>query len=299
MALLNFKRSTKIAWDNVSRNKLLSSATIVIMGLILFIFNIIFTVNVMAKESIQNLKGKVDLILYLQEKADTLMVNRFIADLQALPEVQKVTYTSKDEALENLLAQYSDTVNPFDNYNLENPLPGSIQIITNTPEEHQNVLKTIEKSEYTSLLLDTDSNTQGQTIANTLIGITQFTEKLLWGILLAFIAGSILVIVNTLHINIFHKKREIEIMKLVGAPLNFIRTPFMIEGSLYGIGGVLLSLILLFVFSRSIDLNQMNLLSMNIRYERLILIELLTAVAIGIMSSLLALYPLLIRKKNA
>ncbi|EKD92757.1 MAG: cell-division protein [uncultured bacterium] len=299
MNLLSLKRSVKIAVDNMVRNKLLSTSTIVIMGLILFIFNIIFTVNVIAKENIKDIKGKVDLILYLKEDADALMVNRFLSDLEALPEVKKVTYTTKDEALESLLAQYSDTINPFENYNLENPLPGSIQIITQTPEEHQKVLETIETSNYTGLLMNTDSNNEGQAIANRLVVITQFTEKLLWGILVAFIIGSILVIANTLHINIFHKQKEIEIMKLVGAPLNFIRTPFMIEGSLYGIGAVLLSLILLFLFSTGINLEQTGLISIHVRYERLIGIELLTAMGIGIMSSLLALYPLLIRKKNA
>ena len=147
------KRNLKLAMDNLWRNKLLTSATILIMALILFIFNIIFTVNVVANKAIENLEAKVDLIIYLNDAADPLLINQLIQDLEAFPETKDVTYLSKEEALQSLLDKYSDDVNPFSAYDLENPLPASIQVITEKPEDHETLLSYIEQSSYASLFL--------------------------------------------------------------------------------------------------------------------------------------------------
>lgn len=292
----SLKRSIALALDNMIRNKWLTIATILIMGIILFIFNVIFTVNLLAQESIKNLKGQVDLILYLKDDADTLSINRLIDNLEENPDIKTIHYTSKEEALDELLKKYGDAVNPFMNYDLENPLPGSIQIVATSPEKHEAILKAIQNSNDKEVFLSITAQAENQALSEQLIGITTFSQKLLLGILLAFVLGSGLVIANTIHINLFQRKKEVEIMKLVGAKPNFIRAPFMIEGIFYGTAAATLATILLIIFTKTINLNSTELVQVDIHFGKLLILEILVATTIGIMSSLIALHPLLKRQ---
>ncbi|MFA6436157.1 MAG: permease-like cell division protein FtsX, partial [Candidatus Gracilibacteria bacterium] len=234
-------RSLHLALDNLFRNKFLTFGTVLVMALILFIFNIIFSVNSLAQNAIQDLKAKVDLILYLEDNADSLRVNQLVKDLDTFPETTTVTYTSKEQALQDFLEKYSEEMNPFSTYDLENPLPASIQIITQSPEDHETILTYLAQEGYNDLLLDTESRAENAQIVDNLLKVTDFSQKILLGIVIAFILGSTLIIANVIQVTIFHRKREIKIMRLVGAGINFIRSPFMIEGAIYGMSSVVLS----------------------------------------------------------
>lgn len=285
----SLRRSIQMASQNLWRNKLLTSATVLIMALILFIFNVIFTVNLIAQSTITELKSKVDLILYLQDDADPLIVNQLQNELRAFPETQDILYTSKEDALEGLLAKYSDEINPFADSQLENPLPSSLQIITEHPEDHEIILSYLKQANYESLILDVESNRENQQIASNLLKVTDFSEKLLLGIILTFILGSLLIVANAIAMTIFHRKKEIHIMKIVGANLNFIRSPFLIEGAIYGIMSVILSMGLLILFVKNIDLTQIGFLSNGINYSLLFISQFIICAIIGMVSSHIAL----------
>lgn len=286
----SLQRSLNLALQNLWRNKLVTGATLLVMTLILLIFNIIFTVNSIARDAITELKRKVDLILYLKDEADPLIVNKLTLDLKAFPETKNIVYTSKDQALEGLLNKYSQDLNPFTNSTIKNPLPASLQIITEKPEDHEVILSYLEQADYENLVLDVESNRENQQIAANLLKVTRFSEKLLLGIILTFVLGSLLIVTNAITMTIFHRKKEIQIMQMVGANLNFIRAPFLIEGAVYGVFSVLLSMGLLLGFVQSIDLSQITFLSGNLNYGLLFLIQIIVCAAIGIVSSHLALH---------
>ena len=286
----SLQRSFQLAIQNLWRNKLVTGATILIMTLILLIFNIIFTVNVIAHDAITELKGKVDLILYLKDDTDPLTINRLLKELEAFPETKTITYTSKDEALAGLLDKYSADLNPFTDTNLDNPLPASIQIITEKPEDHEVILTYLEQANYENLVMDVESNRENQQIATTLLKVTRFSEKLLLGIILTFIIGSLLIVANAITMTIFHRKKEIQIMQIVGANLNFIRAPFLIEGAFYGVLSVFLSMGLLLGFIQSIDLSQITFLTGNLNYTLLFITQILIGALIGMTSSHFALH---------
>jgi cell division transport system permease protein len=289
MASSSLSRSIQLATQNLWRNKLVTAATVLIMALILFIFNVIFTVNTIAQEAIGELKSKVDLILYLEDDADPLVVNQLMKDVEAFPESMEVTYTSKDDALEGLLEKYDNELNPFANDSLDNPLPASLQIITQTPEDHEIILTYIEQANYDELILNVESNRENRQIANNLLKVTDFSEKLLLGIILTFILGSLLIVANAIYMTIFHRKKEIQIMQIVGADLNFIRSPFLIEGAIYGILSVIISMVLLILFVNRVDLSQITFINAEPNYHFLFWTQGLVAIVIGMLSSHLAL----------
>lgn len=286
---LSFTRSLRLAIDNLLRNKFLTIATILLMALILLIFNIIFSVNLIARQGIADLQEKVDLIVYLENDADAILINQVVQALDKLPEVTSVIYTTKEEALASLLDKYSDKINPFTTFDLDNPLPASLQIITAQPEDHQTVLEYLNLPNYEGLFLDIEMNAENEQIVTNLTQITQFSEKILFGIVTTFLIGSLLIIANAIHVTIFNRKREIEIMRLVGANLHFIRSPFVIEGAFYGLGSVLLSFGVFILFAQAIDLSSITWLQGEIYYGRLFVVQLLASLLLGMSSSLLAI----------
>ncbi|MFA5843155.1 MAG: permease-like cell division protein FtsX [Candidatus Gracilibacteria bacterium] len=285
----SFRRSLHLALDNLFRNKFLTFGTVLVMALILFIFNIIFSVNSLAQNAIQDLKAKVDLILYLEDNADSLRVNQLVKDLDTFPETTTVTYTSKEQALQDFLKKYSEEMNPFSTYDLENPLPASIQIITQSPEDHETILTYLAQEGYNDLLLDTESRAENAQIVDNLLKVTDFSQKILLGIVIAFILGSTLIIANVIQVTIFHRKREIKIMRLVGAGINFIRSPFMIEGAIYGMSSVVLSFGFFLIFDSLVDLSSITFSSGEIHYASLLLFQIAAGLFLGVLSSLIAI----------
>lgn len=281
-------RSLILAAKNLWRNKFLSLATIAVMGLILFIFNIILTLNILSAGVIQEIYKEVDMIVYLQDDADIFEINTLIEELQAMPEVLTAQYTTKDAALEEYLELYPDQDDPFSTYGIENPLPANIQITTTSPENHATVQETLDIHQ--ELFLTIESNSENQTLIEKVLGIGSYTKNLILAVLLTFIVASFLVILNAIYLTVFSRRKEIEIMELVGAKPSFIRWPFVIEGTVMSTSAVLLSIILIYGFISSVNLGPaITDLAPPSRLITIILIEILVSIGIGILSSFIAI----------
>jgi cell division transport system permease protein len=151
-------------------------------------------------------------------KMDEVKTVRVITRVEALREMQK----KSPELTKNLSS---------------NPLPDSLEVVPKRVEylKRSGQLGGIEKVNY------------GKTTAKKILQIAKVIELVfLIGTVLLLISSALL-IANTIRLSIFSRRREIEVMKLVGATNWFVRGPFMIEGLLCGIGGSVLAVILLLV----------------------------------------------------
>ncbi|QQR55248.1 FtsX-like permease family protein [Candidatus Peregrinibacteria bacterium] len=284
----SLRRLAILALQNVHRNWLLSAATILMMGLILFIFNVMLLLNILAQNSLDELGKKVDLIVYLTDEASLYEVTELANALETQAEIVQVEYTSKDDALKAFLAQYPDQKDPFKEYGIENPLPGSLRIVTETPGDHADVLQFIQDSVYGEFLLDTESTNENQTIAERLLNLTAFTQKLILGVLVAFLIGTLLMSMNAVHLSIFNRKTEIQIMQLVGAKPFTIYSPFLMEGALYSVLATCFSGLLLSIFLKSTQLlPHLNFAQKSSPFT-LAGLEFLCSIALGLLASSLA-----------
>lgn len=285
----NFKRLLKLSVQNTERNLLLSVATTVMMGLILFIFNVIMVLNVLAQASIGAVNEKVDLILYVDDEIELTEVDSLLTELRSLEMVTQVSYTSKEQALEEFLTLYPDKAEAVSSFSIENPLPSSIQVLTKEPEQHELVVDYLRNSDYTEHLLDIESARENQAIVDRLVRVTNFTRTLIVGVIVTFVFGSLLIIVNAIHLSIFTRKREIQIMQLVGAPPHMIRLPFLAEGALYSTVAVIFSFILLILFIEGSNLTSFEIFNQKFHPATLLLLELVGSLIIGLGSSAFAL----------
>jgi len=284
------ERSGKLAIINLWRNKILSVSTIVVMSLILFIFNVILTINVLSNSIIKDIYKQVDMIIYLQDSADIFEINLLVEELKTIENVIDVTYTTKEEALEDYLSLYPDQENPFTAYGLENPLPANIQITTVSPEDHEKVTEILNKTEYQDLQLTTVDNNENQSLVNQVLSIGTYTKNLTITLLTIFIVTSFIIILNAMYLVIFNRKKELEIMELVGAPLSSIRMPFIIEGAIISLSAATISLFLIGTFISSLNLPvTIESLTTTSKVLTMGIFEIIISIGIGVLSGSMAI----------
>jgi cell division transport system permease protein len=284
-----FLKALSLSLKNIWRNKILSLATISVIGIIIFIFNVILAINFIAEDAIDQLNSKVDVVLYLKDSTDYLKTQTIIQKIEAQAGVKSVTYTSKEDALDDLQKTHPDLSLAFEKYNLGNPLPASLNVATENPEVHANLEDFLNQESFRGYLSNISKNDQNQnssilsSVSTNLMKVTDFTRQIIFWLIITFVIGGTLVILNALQITIFTRKKEISVMKLVGASPWFLRLPFLIESLFFGLLAVLLSFLLLFLVSQNLEIEIT-------RVWDYFWVELIFTIILSVSSSLIAVH---------
>lgn len=284
-------RAFKLALANFWRNKFLSLATIMVMAVIIFIFNVILAIQFVSNQALQALSEHVDVVIYLRDDISFYDARRLTDTLARVEGIKEVKYTSKEEALQIVGKTHPKTAEFLQKFNLRNPLPPSISIVTENPEDQSGIQAVFEQADFRNMMQNyvsgTGENAVISSVAENLSNISHFVKQIIFWMVLVFVLGGTLVIVNAIQLTIYTRRNEIYIMRLVGATPNFIRLPFVFEGMLYGIFAVLLSFIILAILSTSIQFEQTNLWTYysNMQASRVIFTELVITTVLAVICS--------------
>jgi cell division transport system permease protein len=301
-----FERASKLALVNIWRNKFLSLATIFVIGTIIFIFNVILIVNFIAQDSINNLSKKIDIVAYLKDSTTFEETQSIMGDLKKIDGVESVNYTSKDAALEQIRITHPDISTAFTKYSLGNPLPASISVTTKEPKYHKTVADFLNQDKYAyymsnKIVADDSSSTETNSIIDSvsknLVKLNNFTRQIIFWLIMTFVIGGALISLNALQVTIFSRRKEIQVMELVGASYWFIRLPFIIEGIFYGIFSMIIGLLMLTIVSANISIDNLNIFNYaDTKFYLMLVIELLVTILLTISSSIIAVHEHLFRK---
>jgi cell division transport system permease protein len=180
------------------------------------------------------------------QEATPVQINAVRARLEADPRVEKVTFVSKEEALDRMKGRFPDL---FQGGLVSNPLPASEEVELKRAEDADDVLESLgpypvgDETRYRTAGVETVS--YGEKTAKRIIQVARVIEIVfLLAVIILFVASTLL-IANTIRLSIFARRREIEVMKLVGATNWFVRGPFMLEGLICGLVGSLAAVVLL------------------------------------------------------
>lgn len=290
-------RAFRLSFSNMWRNKYLTTATILVMGILIFIFNIILSVNYVTQEALNDLTRKVDIVAYLKDDTEYYQVQQMIKELKALDGIVEATYTSKTDALKIVSQTRPKTAEFLNKYGVDNPLPASLNITTERPELHIMVQQFLNQEKYRHLLANTIADTQAQGNAtqaatDNLIELSGATNQIIFWIFVIFIAGAVLIISNAILLTIFNRQREIYIMRLVGATHNFIRLPFILEGLFYGFFAMIIAGLILWLMGSQINIAEISIASYlsAIPLVKIFFIELIASMLLGVLCSFLAVY---------
>ena len=249
----NFGYSLREAGHHFRRNWTTALGAIVTIFLSLFIIGLFVLGSVMISNVVGGVEDSVTIQAYLSDTAADSDVQSFQEEVEGWDNVDSVTYKSKEEALEEYRTSMSnrnasDAVAALDG---ENPLPASLVITLNDPQEVEATAERIMKDPAFLEIRDTaddatsspaDDVVYGQGTVDRLFEVTNYIRlgAVALVIMLTFVA--FVFINNTIRLAITARRREIAIMRLVGASNGFIRGPFVMEGVLEALIAALLAI---------------------------------------------------------
>lgn len=220
------------------RNAWLSTAGTVVMTMTLLIVLMTFVSNSVLNNAIVSVTNKIDVSVYLKDDITQDQLGNLITDLQKQPNVKGVQYVSKEKALNNFREQHKSDTAYLQGINEVGTaaVTATLKIKAKDPTHLDSITNYLQGSNVKSMQYrGANSSSDRKTTIDRIVSIARGLRigGLLVGILFAVI--SVLVIFNTIRMAIFNRQEEIEIMKLVGANSWYIRGPFVVEASIYGI----------------------------------------------------------------
>jgi cell division transport system permease protein len=159
--------------------------------------------------------------------------------LENMPEVKDYTFVSKSEGLERMAKSRPELVESVSS----NPLPHSFEVIPNEAKDVTTIAQKLEPAKPGAGGIE--KVTYAKKVAERILRVASVVSAIFLIAVVILVTASTLLIANTIRLSIFARRREIEVMKLVGATNWFVRGPFMIEGLLCGLAGSLIAVLLL------------------------------------------------------
>ena len=234
MKIRTFKYYIKEAVKSMRRNGLMSLASISTVTLSLFILGVFACGVVNLNNLASHLESQVQISIYLKDNLTTPQVMELGKKLKALPELKDIEFVTKDEAMKRFKERLGEQQQLVDSLDGHNPLPTSYVLTFNTPDQVKTTAEVVAKYP------EVESAHYGQDVIEQIFEVTKIIR--IGGIvLIGFLAGATLFIIsNTIRLTVFARRKEIAIMKYVGATNWFIRWPFVLEGMFLGaIGGAI------------------------------------------------------------
>lgn len=231
-----FFNVVKESFSGLWRNKTMSFTSIISIAAMLTLFGVVMLMIVNLNGLAYQTGEKLDkVVFFLKDEASPSDVNDFIDELHSNNKVKKVSYVSRDEALKEFKESFGDNSKILENIPDGNPLPASVTV----EMKKLSYGKEIE-DKYKDLPIVEDHNYYYDFVTQ-MIKVQNGVKYVGAGIVLILVLVSVLIIHNTIKIAISNRRKEINIMKYVGATNTYIRGPFLINGIIFGVVGALIA----------------------------------------------------------
>ncbi|MFT9849553.1 permease-like cell division protein FtsX [Aneurinibacillus sp. REN35] len=247
-------RHLREGFKNLGRNGWMTFASVSAVTITLLILGVFLMLAMNIQHLVQTVEKQVEIRVSLDVTADQATAKRVEEQLNKLSEAAEVTFVPKAEGLQNLKKSFGEKGTLFNGLEKENPLPDSFIVKAKTPQQTGALAKKIQAVDGVKKVNYAEQTTQK------LFAITDVVRFVIVAFIIALAFTAMFLIANTIKLTIVARRREIEIMKLVGATNGFIRWPFFVEGALMGVMGAILPIIILTVgYGYLIDFVQQQL----------------------------------------
>jgi cell division transport system permease protein len=229
------------ASKNLKRNRAISTASVATVVATLFILGVFLLTILNIKQMMNEVESKVEITIILKDDIKTNEQKDIEKTIKNASGVVDVSFKSKAEALEDLREQLGEQNKALvEGLDKENPMPNSYIIKVEKPEMVSKIVSDIKGMPGIEVIKD------GQEIVDKLITITNTIKWVGIAIFAILIGVSLFLIGNTIKLTVYSRRREIGIMKFIGATDWFIRWPFILEGAFIGVLGGVIALALLY-----------------------------------------------------
>lgn len=223
------------AFQSILRNSWLSVASIGVVAVSLLILGSSLLLVLNANNIADNLESSVEISIFLKDETKPEELKELEDALGALPEVAELRYVNKQQALKEMQENFGEQRDILAGLEEKNPLPDTFRVKTQTVDQVVPLAR--EVAAYPQV----DQVRYGQGIVEKLLDLSRWvrTAGLVTMVLLAIAA--VFLIATTIRLSVFARRKEIGIMKFLGATNWFVRVPFLLEGMFLGLTGALLA----------------------------------------------------------
>lgn len=285
MKIRTVGRHTREGFRNLFRNGWMTFAAISAVAVTLFILGISIILSLNVQNISVNIENQLQINAYVANSVPEKELPVLREELRRLPGVRSVAFVSKAQAMRTMEKVLQSNASLL--HDIPNPLPNEFVLqavdpnLTGTLARRVQAVPGIETVQY------------GQSFIGRLFAIMTVIRDTALFFILALLVMGVFLISNTVKITIFTRRREIEIMKLVGATDGFIRGPFFVEGTLMGVFGALVPVIVLYEgygwLERNVSLfPPFSLLPTSVIFTKVTAVLLLCGVFMGLWGSIVS-----------
>lgn len=230
-----------------SRNLSTTLGSIITIFLSLLIIGIFFIAGSVINNVVADVESQVSITAYVADDASQEDIDSVMRSIEGMDGVESVTFTTKEQALENFTTSMTSNPDIVAQLDGQNPLPASIDVQLAEAQEVSSIAQGILDNETFVSICDnpedpSDSLQYGQKTVDKLFSFTNAIRIVGVALIALLIVIAFIFINNTIRLAILARRKEIAIMRLVGASNGFIRGPFLMEGALHAVIGSILAI---------------------------------------------------------
>lgn len=246
MKFNTLQRHFRESFKSIARNGWMTFASVSAVTVTLLLVGVFLVIMMNLNHIANNVQNDVEIKVYVDNAADSATKTAIGKKIEGISEVDTVVFSNKQKELNNLIDDLGDNGEVFKPFEQDNPLRDAFVIKTKTPQDVVKVAKEIEKIEYVQ------SVKYGQGYVEKLFDFVSISRNIGIVLIVGLVFTAMFLISNTIKITITARRREIEIMRLVGATNSFIHWPFFLEGLWLGILGSLIPIALIAILYANI-----------------------------------------------
>ncbi len=224
---------------SLKRNSWMSFASIGTVAVSLFVFGMFLILVMNMNRMVASLESQVEISVYVKDEVSDSGIHALEERITQMQGVESVKYVDRETAMVRFRERLGDQQFLLDSLGESNPLPNSFEVRVIRPDMVRTAAEAIAE------MPGVETAKYGQDVVEHLFDITRLVR--LFGLALMFVLAlaTLFIISNTIRLTVFARRKEVAIMKYVGATDWFIRWPFLLEGIVLGcLGGIVAALIL-------------------------------------------------------
>ena len=237
--MARFKLVVSEALRSIGSNISTSFAATMTVLIGMFLLGLLIALGSWVVSWSEHVKNQLEVKVFFVEGVSPKQVNAVGSFLRTDDRIKDYQFVSRAEALKRMQRKYPELTADLPT----NPLPDSYEITPKRAEEVKQLSAAIRAEKFAGVERVKD----GQQTSKRILQVARVIEVVFLVAVIVLLAASVLLIANTIRLSIFSRRREIEVMKLVGATNWFVRGPFMVEGLLCGLVGALAAIVLLLI----------------------------------------------------
>ena len=241
MKLQKVKYSFSEAKKNVMRNGLMSVASLFTIACCLVILGVFSLLSVNVNSITEQIKDQCEVQLYIKTDATAERVTAIGTEITAVENVKEATLFTKQQTLDYAMNDmFEGNEEMLEGFSEDNPFSDSYKIVLHDIEKNA---ETVEKL---AQIPDVEKVVNKQDVVNNVLAVSDGIKKFSIIMMAILFVVSIVIISSTVKLTVFNRRKEINIMKYIGATDRFIRVPFVLEGMMIGFFGAVVAFLAIF-----------------------------------------------------